>query len=155
MAVLSKAKAQAVGEAIIGPIFPKPESVGPRIWGQEIMLAHAPQAWTLKLIKMHEGAKGGLQYHMAKDEGGVMVSGEMLVRYDNGTGKLAERTLKAGDVFHFPPGAVHQAEAITDCSYYEVSTPHFNDRVHVESKYGIANEDGGLPSTTPREIEFR
>jgi mannose-6-phosphate isomerase-like protein (cupin superfamily) len=136
-------------------LFPKPESVGPRIWGHEILLAHAPEKWTLKLIRMHKDAKGGLQKHWLKDEGGVMCYGEMLVRYDSGSGNLLQKTLRSGDVFHFPAGAVHQAEALTDCAYYEVSTPHFNDRVHVESEFGIEKEEGGLPSTELADVELR
>ena len=135
--------------------FPQPESVGPREWGDELLLALAPKQWTLKLISMREGAKGGLQYHRLKDEGGVMTSGEMLVRYDDGSGRLVERVLRVGDAFRFPPGAVHQAEALTHCSYVEVSSPHFNDRVHVESDYGIEKEAGGLPSTELEDVELR
>lgn len=132
--------------------FPKPEIVGPRDWGKEVLLLLSPCNYTLKLIEMNEGARGGLQYHRKKDEGGVMIRGEMLVRYDCGTGELKERICKPGDVFHFPTGCVHQAEAITECAYFEVSTPHFNDRVHVEGAYGLEKEDGGLPSTTEDEI---
>lgn len=135
--------------------FPSPESVGEREWGEEIILAHAPKKYTMKLITMAQGKKGGLQYHRQKDEAGVMMRGAMLIRYDDGTGSLVERTVRRGDVFHFPTGCVHQAEAITDCSYIEVSTPHFNDRVHVEKDYGIAEESGGLPSTELSDIELR
>jgi mannose-6-phosphate isomerase-like protein (cupin superfamily) len=135
--------------------FPKPESVGPRIWGQEILLGHSPGNWTFKLIKMHSGARGGLQKHRLKDEGGILISGEMRVIYDDGSGHLVERLVGPGTFFHFPPGAVHQAIAIGDVEYYEVSTPHFNDRVHVESEYGIEGEAGGLPSTSIEEIELR
>jgi quercetin dioxygenase-like cupin family protein len=135
--------------------FPKPESVGPRQWGREILLAHAPEKWTLKRIEMTAGSEGGLQYHRLKDEGGVMVEGMMKVIYDAGSGDLVERIIGAGAAFHFPPGSVHKAVAITDCAYIEVSTPHFNDRVHVESKYGIEGEAGGLPSTSLHEVELR
>ena len=38
--------------------------------------------------------------------------------------------------FHFPPGSIHQ-RAITNCEMIEASTPHFNDRVRVEKKFGI------------------
>lgn len=134
--------------------FPKSESLGLREWGTETLLLLAPQKYTLKLITMKQGAKGGLQYHRLKDEGGVMTKGTMLIRYDD-AGELKERKVRAGEVFHFPTGCVHQAEAITACAYVEVSTPHFNDRVHVESKYGIADEAGGLPSTEVSEIECR
>jgi mannose-6-phosphate isomerase-like protein (cupin superfamily) len=135
--------------------FPKPQSVGYREWGTEEILVHSPRNWTLKLIRMKEGAEGGLQYHRQKDEGGWMVYGLMKVIYDDGTGRLVDRLLHPGDAFHFPTGAVHKSVAITACAYVEASTPHFNDRVHVEGAYGIAEEAGGLPSTDVSEIEVR
>ena len=66
-----------------------------------------------------------------------------------------DRVVRPGDSFHFPAGAVHQSIALTPCAYIEASTPHFNDRVHVEGAYGINEEAGGLPSTHISEIELR
>ena len=40
---------------------------------------------------------------------------ELQIRYDNGQGKLTKKKLRPGDCFHFPPGSVHQEEAITNC----------------------------------------
>jgi quercetin dioxygenase-like cupin family protein len=97
----------------MGVSFPQPESVGPRDWGTETLLLLAPQKYTLKLITMKAGAKGGLQYHRLKDEGGIMMKGSMRVLYDDGTGRIVDRVCRRGDVFHFPSGAVHQAEALT------------------------------------------
>ena len=131
--------------------FPKPEDMGPREWGEELLLLLVPGKYTLKSITMKKGAVGGLQYHRLKDEGGVLISGRMLVRYESGDG-LRTKVLFPGDAFHFPPGSVHQAEAVDDCMYVEASTPHFNDRVHVEDKYGLEKEAGGLPSTDLGEI---
>ena len=48
----------------------------------------------------------------------------------------------------------YQEEALTDCEIIEASTPHFNDRVRVEEKYGIFDESG-MPSTSLDEIETR
>ena len=59
------------------------------------------------------------------------MSGKLLIKYDNGKGKLVERICKKGDSFHFPL-TVHQEKALTDCTIIEASTPHFNDRVRVE-----------------------
>lgn len=132
--------------------FPEPQDVGPRQWGKELLFFTVGGKFTFKRIEMHEGACGGLQYHHRKDEGGVVVSGRILVRYDDGTGKLAERICEAGDCFFFPQGAVHQTEALTNAAYIEVSTPYFNDRVHVEHLYGIPEEAGGLPSTKFEEV---
>lgn len=133
------------------PVFPKIESVGPRPWGSEDLLFVSEGKFMMKKLFVKAGSKGGLQFHRLKDEGGYLVSGEMIIRFDDGEGSLQERTVKEGDCFHFPPGVVHQEEAITDCIIIEGSTPHFNDRVRCESLYGLTESDG-LPSTTEDEI---
>ena len=132
-------------------VFPKSEDMGTRTWGNEILLALVPGKYTVKRLEVRAGEKGGLQYHHLKDEDGVMISGEMVVRFDDGSGKLIERTVGPGEVMHFSPGLVHQTEAITDVVYIEASTPHFNDRVRVEANYGM-QLDEGLPSTSIEEV---
>jgi len=77
-----------------------------------------------------------------KNECGYLISGTLIIRYDNGSGKLSQKTLKAGGSFHFPPGSIHQEEALTDCTIIEASTPHFNDRVRVDEKYGQSSDQG-------------
>ena len=39
------------------------------------------------------------------------------------------------------------------CKIIEASSPHFNDRVRVESLFGI-KDDGGLPSTKKDKVLF-
>lgn len=134
--------------------FPKSKSLGKRNWGKEKLLALIPKKLSLKLLFIRKGMKGGLQFHRRKNECGFILSGKLLVRYDNGKGKLIKKILKKGETFHFPPGAVHQEEAISNCTIIEASTPHFNDRVRVEKKYGI-NLISGLPTTKLKEIKFK
>ena len=134
--------------------FPKSKLVGKRNWGKEILLALVKKKFSLKILIMRKNSKGGLQYHHKKNECGYILSGKLLIIFDNGKKKLAKKILRRGDVFHFPPGAVHQEEAITNCKIIEVSTPHFNDRVRVETKYGISQKRG-LPSTKRSEVIFR
>lgn len=131
--------------------FPKNKSIGKRPWGKEDLLVLIPKVLSLKKLFIKKGSKGGLQYHHKKNECGHIISGKLLVRYDSGKGILKKKVLKKGQNFHFPPGMVHQEEAITDCVIIEASTPHFNDRVRVEKKYGI-NEVSGLPSTKKKEV---
>ncbi len=133
-------------------IFPKIKNMGKRNWGKEDLLVLIPKKLTLKLLELKKGKKGGLQYHRKKNECGFVISGKLLVRYDSGNNKLKEKILKKGDVFHFPPGSVHQEEAITDCKIIEASTPFFNDRVRVEEIYGIERDKKGLPTTKLKEI---
>jgi len=136
------------------PKFPKPKSIGFREWGTEDLLVLVSGKYSLKRIFLKAGCKGGLQFHRQKNECGIIIAGEMVVRFDDGSGVLVSKTLFAGDVFHFEPGVVHQTEAIIDTVYIEASTPHFNDRVHAELLYGLSEEAGGLPTTTLDQIEI-
>tara|TARA_B100000315_G_C14496579_1_gene550301 strand:- start:799 stop:1230 length:432 start_codon:yes stop_codon:yes gene_type:complete len=135
-------------------IFPKPTMVGPRNWGIEKILVIIPKILSLKLLQMKKGKKGGLQYHRKKNECGYVLSGKLKVRFDNGNGILKEKILSSGASFHFPPGSVHQEEALTNCKIIEASSPYFNDRVRVESKYNIKTK-GGLPTTKRYEIRIK
>lgn len=121
----------------------EPESLS-RVWGEELIVAATDQ-YLGKVLRMDAGTKGGLQYHREKDETFHLFSGEALVRSDDGGGALVEALMCAGESYHIPPGAVHQVEALTDCVFFETSTPHYDDRVHMERAYGIAAEAGGLP----------
>ena len=132
-------------------VFPKAEDLGPRVWGNETLLALVPKKYSVKRLEIKAGQKGGLQFHRLKDEVAVMISGQLIVRYDDGSGSIKERIVGPGDVVHFPPGLVHQEEAITDCVIIEASTPHFNDRVRMEETYGVETS-GGLPSTEVSDI---
>ena len=134
--------------------FLKFKEVGKRDWGKEILLTIIPKKISLKKLIINKGKKGGLQFHRKKDECGYIESGKLLVRYENSKGKISKKILKKGDVFHFPPGAIHQEEALTKCVIIEASTPHFNDRVRVEDKFGIKSQ-GGLPTTKVSQIRLK
>jgi mannose-6-phosphate isomerase len=135
-------------------IFPVAESVGERPWGSEFLIGLVSNKFSVKRLKIKAGNKGGLQYHRLKDEVAIIISGKMLIRYDLGDHVLREKIVEAGEVVHFPPGLVHQEEAISDCEIIEASTPHFNDRVRVEELYGLG-EPKGLQTTQFHEIETK
>lgn len=115
-----------------------------RDWGEEMFVAETPH-YLGKVLRMKAGTAGGLQYHVEKDESFFLFSGRALVRFDRGAG-LEVRPMLSGESFHIPPGAVHQVEAVTDCVFFEASTPHYDDRVRCEAQYGLP-ESGGLPTT--------
>ena len=81
----------------------------------------------------------------------MLLSGKLLIRYENENGELLERTLVEGEAFVFPKGAIHQEQAIEDCVIIEASSPHLNDRVRVEKSFGDSDEKG-LPTTEENEI---
>ena len=115
-----------------------------RDWGQETIVAETPQ-YLGKVLRMWAGTKGGLQYHVEKDETFHLFYGQAIVRFDR-DGALVGCQMMPGESYHIPAGAVHQVEAITDCVFFEASTPHYDDRVRVEKEYGLPN-GGGLPTT--------
>jgi mannose-6-phosphate isomerase-like protein (cupin superfamily) len=135
-------------------IFPKIKNMGKREWGSEKLVALIPRKISLKVLCIKKGKKGGLQFHRRKNECGYLVSGKLLVRFDNGKGKLKSKIIKSGQSFHFPPFSIHQEKALTDCLIVEASTPHFNDRVRVEKFYGIKNYSG-LPTTKLKNIVLK
>ncbi len=137
--------------------FSKPEDVGPRIWGREILVAHVQGLYTGKLLlrKSDGGKKRSLQYHRVKNESAYLYSGEMWFYYIDEEGNVQRRKLVAGDCVHIPPGAVHSEEAIIDCVIFETSNPVFNDRVRVNDEYGWPNPENSLPTTSIDEIEIR
>ena len=136
------------------PVFSTPSDMGERPWGKEELLILVPGKYMLKKLTIMAGSKGGLQYHRLKDECGVLISGKMIVRHEDKTGAIVERIVQPGDCFHFPPGVVHQEEAVEDCVIIEGSTPHFNDRVRMEEHFNLGLPEG-LPTTELGSIETR
>lgn len=134
-------------------IFPKAKNIGKRPWGIEYLLVLISKKISLKKLIIKKGFKGGLQYHHKKNECGILISGKLKIRFDDGNGKLKEKILVKDECFHFPPGTIHQEEAITNCVIIEASTPHFNDRVRVEKNYNI-KDISGLRSTKKNQIKF-
>src|SRR5204862_1397752 len=49
---------------------------------------------------------------------------------------LDEEVVKAGASFRFRPGTVHRVTALEDTTILEVSTPHLDDVVRLEDRYG-------------------
>lgn len=129
--------------------FPQPRDLGPREWGTETLMA-LTEHYSVKLLRMKAGTKGGLQYHRKKHEVAYLIEGNLSLTYGVDDGRVTVM-LNPGACIEIPPGAVHQEEAITDCVILECSTPHFNDRVRVETQYGLPTE-GGLPTTQEEDI---
>lgn len=125
--------------------FVEPRDLGPRDWGTEELIVEC-EHYIGKRLTMKAGSAGGLQYHRRKVESFLLVSGFALVDYEGSPGALSKRHLQEGEMVHVPAGAVHRVYAVTDCVFYEWSTPVFDDRVRVEAEFGEA-ETGGLPTT--------
>ena len=120
-----------------------------RNWGDEYLVFLAPKYYTLKILKINSGHKGGLQSHHFKFEVGIILSGLMKIRKGKNHKDLKEKIFSRGDFFVFEPGLIHQEEAIKDTYIFEISSPHFNDRIRYDHQ---ENDENSLPSTTKDEV---
>ena len=111
-------------------------------WGLELLIAHTV-AYTGKILfrRGDPTYKGRLQAHINKDETFYLFSGRCLLRWDNGDGNLSVEEIGPGRSFHIPRGATHSIIALTDCVFFEVSTPHFEDRISRDADYNVEGEE--------------
>ena len=89
-----------------------------------------------------------------KNECGILIKGLLKINYSDNGKKIKTKILKKGNVFHFPPGSIHQEHALTNCEIIEASTPHFNDRVRVEKAFKI-KQNSGLKTTSLKNIVLK
>lgn len=104
-------------------------------WGYELIWAETPR-YVGKLLHINAGEALSLQYHEEKDETIHLLSGTLRFWAGPTADQLEEVALEAGTSFHVAPGTVHRMEAVTDCDVLEASTPHLNDVVRLEDRYG-------------------
>lgn len=115
-------------------------------WGYELIIANNDIYCSKKLV-IPRGQSTSLHYHRAKDETFFIQAGRSVVYYCDEPklippalknnllnpevyAVLKEIKLNKGDVFHLPPGRVHQIFALEDLEIIEVSTKYIeNDTV--------------------------
>jgi len=103
-------------------------------WGYELIWAKADR-YVGKILHIEPGHVLSLQYHNKKDESIYVLSGEIILRIQQGE-KLLERRVRAGEAFHIPPKQIHQFEAVTVTDLLEASTPELDDVVRLKDRYG-------------------
>ena len=104
-------------------------------WGYELIWAETAQ-YVGKVLHINAGESLSLQYHEVKDETIFLLSGEMRFFTGPSVEGLEEVPLLAGEAFRVKPGTLHRMEAITECDMLEASTPHLDDVVRLEDRYG-------------------
>ena len=108
----------------------------PKPWGHEVIWAKTDH-YVGKILHVNAGEALSVQYHHKKDETVHLLSGEMIYRVKlPGSEKLQDMRLSAGESFRIAPGTVHVIQAVTDCDILEASTPHLDDVVRLEDRYG-------------------
>lgn len=104
-------------------------------WGYEILWAKTKD-YVGKVLFVRAGESLSLQYHERKEETIFLEAGECLLECGNNEKELTTVKFHAGHVFHVPPGRIHRLQAVTDCRFFEVSTPHLDDVVRLKDRYG-------------------
>jgi mannose-6-phosphate isomerase len=105
-------------------------------WGYELIWADT-DLYVGKVLFVRAGQSLSLQFHREKDESWYVQSGRAELELGEvGQGALNTEVIAAGAAFHYVPGTVHRVTALEDTTILEVSTPHLDDVVRLEDRYG-------------------
>lgn len=104
-------------------------------WGWELVWAETG-AYVGKLLFVRAGQSLSLQYHEVKDEAWLVREGRASLELGDLGGPLETVEIVPGDTFHYAPGTVHRVTALEDTLIVEVSTPHLDDVVRLDDRYG-------------------
>lgn len=104
-------------------------------WGHERLWA-LNRNYAGKILFIKAGESLSLQYHEVKDETIRIVSGRMRFLVGPSIDRLEAHILEPGMSYEISPRVIHQMEALEDCTFIEVSTPHLTDVIRLEDRYG-------------------
>jgi mannose-6-phosphate isomerase-like protein (cupin superfamily) len=104
-------------------------------WGHEIWWANTDH-YAGKILHVKAGERLSLQYHRQKDESCYLLSGRLILVQGPSEDELTETVIEPGQAWRNQPGVVHTIEAMVDSDVLEVSTPHLDDVVRLNDRYG-------------------
>jgi mannose-6-phosphate isomerase len=107
-------------------------------WGWELLWARS-DAYVGKLLFVRADQSLSLQFHNEKDESWYVLEGRAQIEMGApGDPIPASEVVGPGAALRIPPGTVHRVAALEDTLILEVSTPHLDDIVRLEDRYGRA-----------------
>jgi mannose-6-phosphate isomerase-like protein (cupin superfamily) len=105
-------------------------------WGWELIWAET-EHYVGKLLFVRAGESLSLQFHREKDESWLVREGRAKVELAQaGEAVTSAEIVASGAAFRFRPGTVHRVTGVEDTLILEVSTPHLDDVVRLEDRYG-------------------
>jgi mannose-6-phosphate isomerase-like protein (cupin superfamily) len=113
-------------------------------WGWELHWTPVDLPYMGKVLHILAGARLSLQYHDAKRESWLLLSGRVKVVWEDDAGQLVETELQPGQGYTCSLGQKHRLIGITDCEVIEVSTPEAGTTWRLEDDYA-------RPHETPRQ----
>jgi len=106
-------------------------------WGYELIWAQT-DAYVGKILHVRAGEALSMQKHVFKDETLFLLSGEVVLLAGPAPGSLEPVPIVVGEAVRIRPGIVHRIEAVRDSEILEASTPHLDDVVRLQDRYGRA-----------------
>jgi mannose-6-phosphate isomerase len=124
---------------LLEPFAVEPTKVD-KPWGHELIWA-VTDDYVGKILFVRGGESLSLQFHRQKDESWLVHSGRATLELAAPGDKVPEaEVVGPGSAFRIKPGTVHRITAVEDTTIIEVSTPHLEDVVRLEDRYGRAPE---------------
>jgi mannose-6-phosphate isomerase len=106
-------------------------------WGHELIWAETA-LYVGKILHVEAGHALSVQYHREKDETIHLLRGDLRFSVGRSADALVDVPFAEGESFRIEPGLIHRMEAISEVVLLEVSTPHLDDVVRLEDRYGRA-----------------
>ena len=107
-------------------------------WGYELIWADTDD-YVGKVLFVKAGESLSLQFHREKDESWLVHSGRARIEMAAAGEKVPNaEVVGPGASFRIKPGTVHRVTGIEDTTIIEVSTPHLQDVVRLDDRYGRA-----------------
>ena len=105
-------------------------------WGHELIWAES-EHYVGKILFVRAGESLSLQFHREKDESWLVHSGRAQIEMARAGEAVPQAEIVGpGAAFRIRPGTVHRVTALEDTTIVEVSTPHLQDVVRLEDRYG-------------------
>ncbi len=105
-------------------------------WGWELIWADTDR-YVGKILFVRSGHALSLQFHNEKDESWYLYEGRAKIEMSEAGAPFTNaEVVRSGAAFRLRPGTVHRVRALEDTTMLEVSTPHLDDVVRLEDRYG-------------------
>lgn len=108
-------------------------------WGHELIWAET-ELYVGKILHVKAGHALSVQKHEVKDEMLHLLSGQIELWAGPSPEAMVDVHLSLGESFRVVPHTVHRIVAVTDADVLEASTPHLDDVVRFQDRYGRAPE---------------
>jgi mannose-6-phosphate isomerase-like protein (cupin superfamily) len=109
-------------------------------WGWELHWTPADLPYMGKVLHINAGARLSLQLHDEKRESWLVMTGRVMVIWEDQSSQLIETELVPGQGYTCALGQRHRLVGITDCDVVEVSTPELGTTWRLDDDYARPHE---------------